>query len=36
MNNSRISTNKQRGVYSEIINPDNSTLYHNAAIAGPD
>jgi hypothetical protein len=36
MNNSTITTNKQRGVYSEIINPDNSTIYHNATITGPD
>jgi hypothetical protein len=36
MNNSRINTNKQRGVYSEIINPDNSVIYHNATITGPD
>lgn len=36
MNNSRITTNKQRGVYSEIINPDNSTIYHNTTITGPD
>ncbi len=36
MNNSRINTNKQRGVYSEIINPDNSVIYHNTTITGPD
>jgi len=36
MNNSTISTNKQRGVYSEIINPDNSALYHTNPIGGPD
>ena len=36
MNTSVISSNKQRGVYSEIINPDNSALYQNSAIGGPD
>lgn len=36
MNNSTITTNKQRGVYSEIINPDNSIIYHNATTTGPD
>lgn len=36
MNTSMISTNKQRGVYSEIINPDNSALYQNGTVGGPD
>jgi len=36
MNASQISSNKQRGVYSEIINPDNSALYQNTQIGGPD
>lgn len=36
MNSNVISSNKQRGVYSEIINPDNSALYQNSAIGGPD
>lgn len=36
MNNSTITTNKQRGVYSEIINPDNSLIYRDATITGPD
>lgn len=32
MNTSTINSNKQRGVYSEIINPDNSVLYQNASV----
>lgn len=36
MNTSAISTNKQRGVYSEIINPDNSAFYQASSIGGPD
>lgn len=36
MNSNVISSNKQRGVYSEIINPDNSALYQSSAIGGPD
>ncbi len=35
MNQSRITSNKQRGVYSEIINPDNSILYQNTVMEGP-
>ena len=36
MNTSAISSNKQRGVYSEIINPDNSALYQNTNAGKPD
>lgn len=36
MNASVISSNKQRGVYSEIINPDNSALYEGNTIARAD
>ena len=36
MNTSTINSNKQRGVYSEIINPDNSALYQNAPAGAPD
>ena len=34
MNNSAIHSNKQRGIYSEIIIPDNSGVYQSAS--GPD
>lgn len=43
MNTSIVSSNRQRGVYSEIINPENSlasgvtqSLTQNNALAGPD
>lgn len=36
MNNSAIHSNKQRGIYSEIIIPDNSTIYQNQLVGGPD
>lgn len=43
MNTSIVSNNRQRGVYSEIINPENSlamgvwlTLTQNNALTGPD
>jgi hypothetical protein len=36
MNTSVISSNKQRGVYSEIINPDNSALYQGNALGEAD
>jgi hypothetical protein len=36
MNTSSLSTNKQRGIYSEIIIPDNSAIYHNTVGGGPD
>ena len=36
MNNSGILSNKQRGIYSEIIIPDNSTIYQNQVVGGPD
>lgn len=36
MNTSAISSNKQRGVYSEIINPDNSALYQGTGAVNPD
>jgi hypothetical protein len=35
MNNSAIHSNKQRGIYSEIIIPDNSGVYQNTS-GGPD
>lgn len=28
--------NKQRGIYSEVINPDNSILYNEGSLLGPD
>lgn len=36
MNSSAIHSNKQRGIYSEIIIPDNSVIYHNQLVGGPD
>jgi len=36
MNNSAIHSNKQRGIYSEIIIPDNSALYQGGLVGGPD
>ena len=36
MNNSAVHSNKQRGIYSEIIIPDNSGLYQNQLVGGPD
>jgi hypothetical protein len=36
MNNSAIHSSKQRGIYSEIIIPDNSLNYQNQIIGGPD
>ena len=31
-----IHSNKQRGIYSEIIIPDNSAVYQNGLVGGPD
>ena len=36
MNNSALHSSKQRGIYSEMIIPDNSVSYQNQPIAGPD
>jgi len=36
MNNSAVHSNKQRGIYSEIIIPDNSGVYQNQLVGGPD
>jgi hypothetical protein len=36
MNSSVIHSNKQRGIYSEIIIPDNSGIYQNQLVGGPD
>lgn len=36
MNSSAIHSNKQRGIYSEIIIPDNSGVYQNQLVGGPD
>lgn len=36
MNNSAIHSNKQRGIYSEIIIPDSSGVYQNGLGGGPD
>lgn len=36
MNNSALHSSKQRGIYSEMIIPDNSVAYQNQPIAGPD
>jgi hypothetical protein len=36
MNSSAIHSNKQRGIYSEIIIPDNSAVYQNQIGGGPD
>ncbi len=36
MNNSAIHSNKQRGIYSEMIIPDNSVTYQNGLVGGPD
>ena len=36
MNNSALHSSKQRGIYSEMIIPDNSVTYQNQPIGGPD
>ena len=36
MNSSFIHSNKQRGIYSEIIIPDNSGIYQGQLVGGPD
>jgi hypothetical protein len=36
MNGSFIHSNKQRGIYSEIIIPDNSGVYQSQLVGGPD
>ena len=36
MNPNAIQSNKQRGIYSEIIIPDNSGVYQNQLVGGPD